>query len=170
VPNTSIVKNAELGSESRLMSPGQAWPEDGVGEPDYKPLTAEEAQQWRQRQLRAVVLLSVAVGVVSGLPGWVWSVSYGGLCVVIPALWFVLRQRRQAAFAERLGRDSNRLLRQFFVNEAIKVILTIAMLSMAPLVVLGLNWLVLLAGFVVVLKVYWLAVLFRPQLMGGKPR
>jgi ATP synthase protein I len=182
VPNTSIVKNAELGSESRLMSPGQAWPEDGVGEPDYKPLTADEAQQWRQRQLRAaplkvvglqllaVVLLSVAVGVVSGLPGWMWSVSYGGLCVVVPALWFVLRQRRQAAFAERLGRDSNRLLRQFFVNEAIKVILTIAMLSMAPVVVLGLNWLVLLAGFVVVLKVYWLAVLFRPQLMGGKPR
>jgi ATP synthase protein I len=41
---------------------------------------------------------------------------------------------------------------------------------MAPMVVLGLNWLALLAGFVVALKVYWLAVVFRPQLMGGKPR
>jgi ATP synthase protein I len=66
--------------------------------------------------------------------------------------------------------DSNRLLRQFFVNEAIKVILTIALLSMAPVAVLGLNWLALLAGFVVALKVYWLAVVFKPQLMGGKPR
>lgn len=166
----------------RLASAEQTWSGDGVDELDYKPLSAEEASLWRQRQLRAapfkvvglqllaVVALAVGVYAVLGRSDWMWSVLYGGSCVVLPALWFVIRQHRQAAMVERLGGDANRLLRQFFVNEAIKVILTIALLSMAPMVVLGLNWLALLAGFVVALKMYWLAVVFRPQLMGGKPR
>jgi ATP synthase protein I len=170
------------GEKAHDVISGNAWVEDGVAELDYKPLTAEEAEQWRQRQFRAapfrviglqlaaVLLLAVMVGGVSGRYSWMWSVWYGGFSVVLPAVWFVVRQRRQAARAGHIGVDSNRLLRQFFVNEAIKVILTIALLSMAPVAVLGLNWLALLAGFVVALKVYWLAVVFKPQLMGGKPR
>ena len=39
----------------------------------------------------------------------------------------------------------------------VKVVLTVAMLFVAPKLVVGLNWLVLLAGFVVTMKVYWVA-------------
>lgn len=41
--------------------------------------------------------------------------------------------------------------------EGVKVLLSVAMLALAPLLVAHLNWLALVAGLVLVLKVYWLA-------------
>ena len=49
----------------------------------------------------------------------------------------------------------------FFVWELVKIALTVAMLMAAPKLILQLNWLALLAGFVVTMKVYWLAVWLR---------
>ena len=43
----------------------------------------------------------------------------------------------------------------FFVWELVKIVLTVAMLLAAPRLVSQLNWLALLAGFVVTMKVYW---------------
>ena len=43
--------------------------------------------------------------------------------------------------------------------EGVKILLAVLMLSVAPFVVRDLSWLALLAGLVVVLKVYWLAFL-----------
>jgi ATP synthase protein I len=39
----------------------------------------------------------------------------------------------------------------------VKVVLTVAMLFAAPGLIPDLNWLALLAGFVVTMKVYWVA-------------
>jgi ATP synthase protein I len=46
-----------------------------------------------------------------------------------------------------------------FVWEFVKVILTVALLLVAPKVVADLSWFALVAGFVVTIKVYWLAML-----------
>lgn len=43
--------------------------------------------------------------------------------------------------------------------EGVKVLLCIALLSLASVVVPNLNWLALVVGLVFVLKVYWLAFL-----------
>lgn len=66
-------------------------------ESDFKPLTAQEAAEWRQRhppvsvvrvvkwQLVVGVVLTVLVGLVTQRAGWMWSVAYGAAAVVIPA-------------------------------------------------------------------------------------
>ena len=45
----------------------------------------------------------------------------------------------------------------FFIWELVKIVLTVALLLAAPRLILELNWLALLAGFVVTMKVYWVA-------------
>ncbi len=45
--------------------------------------------------------------------------------------------------------------------EMVKIGLTVAMLIAAPRLVLDLSWLAMLAGFVVTMKVYWLAMWLR---------
>lgn len=46
---------------------------------------------------------------------------------------------------------------RFFGLEIAKLVLTVVLLLLAPLVVPGLNWLALVLGLVVVMKTYWLA-------------
>ena len=45
---------------------------------------------------------------------------------------------------------------------AAKIVLTIALLVAAPRVVPGLNWLALVAGLVITMKTYWVALMVRP--------
>lgn len=54
---------------------------------------------------------------------------------------------------------------RFFVWELIKIALTIALLAAAPWLISGLVWLALLAGVVVAMKMYWVALLVRPRLL-----
>ena len=51
----------------------------------------------------------------------------------------------------------------FFVWEAIKIAVSVGMLFAAPRLVADLDWLALLIGLVVTLKVYWVALLLRPK-------
>jgi ATP synthase protein I len=51
----------------------------------------------------------------------------------------------------------------FFVWEGLKIILTVALLVAAARLIVGLNWLALLAGFVITMKVYWLAMWLRSR-------
>ncbi len=146
------------------MTPDSDLVPDGAGELEFKQLTAEEVRILRQssRPLSPwrVVGMQVAVGVALALFAWLvtgsrvagWSAAYGSLAVVLPAVIFVrglARQQRAPNAGSALG--------GFFVWEGVKIVLTVAMLFAAPRVVLGLNWLALLAGFVVTMKVYWVA-------------
>lgn len=54
---------------------------------------------------------------------------------------------------------------KFFVWELIKIALTVALLAAAPWVVKDLHWLALVAGVVVALKMYWVALVVRPRLL-----
>lgn len=132
---------------------------------DFLPLTRDEAARLRESRppVPAWQVLGcqlVVGGVVAGL-AWAWSgearmalsAFYGALAVVVPG----------AVFARGLSSKWSRLnpgtaLAGFFVWEAVKVVLTVAMLLAAPQMIVQLNWLALLAGFVVTMKVYWVAV------------
>ena len=138
-------------------------------ESDFKPLTAEEAEQWRRRNppisVWKVVAGQALVGMLVALVAWVltgkasvgWSAAYGALAVVVPAALFargVLRHKASAhPRAAMVG---------FFGWEIAKIVLTVALLAAAPRLVPGLSWLALLAGMVITMKTYWVALLVRP--------
>src|SRR3990167_5517543 len=66
-------------------------------DPDFKPLTAQEAQEWRSRnpavsvwrlvgmQAVAGVLVALAAWLLSGQMPVAWSAGYGALAVVLAA-------------------------------------------------------------------------------------
>jgi len=135
----------------------------------FKPLNPKEAQALRESHPLVspwrVVAWQALVGVLVALAAWGltqksavgWSAGYGALAVVIPGALFargLLRQRGAA--------NAGSALAGFFVWEMVKVALTMAMLVAAPRLILQLNWLALLAGFVVTMKVYWVAIWLRP--------
>jgi ATP synthase protein I len=143
------------------------------GEPDcFKPLTREEARQWRARQpetsvwqvVRWQLLLTVGVTLVAAAvaprSSVVWSVLYGALCVLLPTSLMAHGLTSSLLFRRLgMGRASatNASLGRLFFWEGVKVALVLAMMWVAPRLIPDLSWLGLLAGLVVVLKAYWLA-------------
>lgn len=137
-------------------------------ESDFKPLTAEEAQQWRRRNPPVSVWRVVAgqalVGVVVALVAWLvtgkssvaWSAGYGALAVVIPAALFARGMARQRASV-----NVGAAMVGFFGWEIVKLVLSVAMLAAAPRLVRDLSWLALLVGMVVTMKTYWIALMVR---------
>lgn len=143
-------------------------------EPEPKPLTAEEAALLRPKivgfspwhvigvQVLVGVLVVLVVWLVSDQAAWGKSTGYGALAVLVPAVLFargVTRQRRATAPGAALA--------GLFVWEFVKIILTLVMLFAAPRVIDDLNWLALLAGFVVTMKASWLAMLWRHRRMAS---
>ncbi|MBW8723127.1 MAG: ATP synthase subunit I [Polaromonas sp.] len=139
---------------------------DGDAEPDFKPLTAEQARAlreqhpgvspWRVLVVQAVVgaVVTLLAWLVTGKPSVGWSAAYGALAVIIPAAVFArgLTSRLSSlnAGAAMLG---------FFLWEAVKIGLVVAMLFAAPRVVEGLSRPALLVGLVVTMKAVWLMLL-----------
>ncbi len=72
--------------------------------------------------------------------------------MIVPAMVLARGLRRQA-----LLKDSGAAFLSFVVWEVVKVVLTVALLLAAPKLVSALNWLALVVGFVVTMKVYWVA-------------
>jgi len=146
------------------------WTDDALAEKfeaeeaSFKPLTRMEAERIRaanppasmMRVLGVQVLTSVVVAclarVLTGQDAMGWSALYGGLAVWVPAALFARGLQRQKA----TGHAGSALM-GFFVWELVKIVLTVALLLAAPGLIPELNWLALLAGFVVTMKVYWVA-------------
>jgi ATP synthase protein I len=137
---------------------------DGLEEENFKQLSAEEVKALQKfspkvspwmvigwQALVGLLVVLVVWGVTSSGPA-AWSAAYGALSVVLPAVVFARGLARQQKVP-----NAGSALGGFFVWEMVKVVLTVAMLFAAPKLVVGLNWLVLLAGFVVTMKVYWVA-------------
>lgn len=135
---------------------------------DFNPLTAQEAQQWRQRnppvspwrvvagQVLVGSVVALLVWLVSGKSAVAWSAGYGALAVVFPAALFARGLARQQA-----APNAGAAMVGFFGWEMAKLMLCIAMLAMAPKLVANLSWLALLIGMVVTMKTYWIALLMR---------
>lgn len=110
--------------------------------------------------LRIVLLqfaATVAVACLSGLLGGraaLLSALLGGLCCVIP----------NGLFALRLFASANSLKGAnpftFFIGEFVKIALTVGLLGATAWLYHDLNWLALLAAFIVALKSY-IILLFR---------
>jgi ATP synthase protein I len=144
--------------------------EDAVVEDDFKPLTAAQAEKWRDQtpmlsiwaivwgQLAAGCLVALVAWLVTGEPAVGWSAAYGAVSVVVPAALFARgvtgKLVRSIPGAAMVG---------FFVWELVKIVVTVAMLFAAPRLVPELNWLALLVGFVVTMKVVWIALMFRSK-------
>ena len=144
-------------------------PEDLESEQDaFEPLTAEQALELRKHQpllsvwrvvgAQAVLGLLVAglVWFVSGRLAAVYSAIYGALAVIVPAALFARGLTSRVATV-----NSGAAVFGFFLWEMVKIGLTVAMLFAAPRLVNDLSWPAMLAGLVVVMKVYWVALGFR---------
>ena len=163
-------QTTQAGEVRRIQTDADRWKADDledrveVEEECFKALTRTEADAIRAanppasmvRVLGAQVLTSVAVaGLAWGLTGqdaMGWSALYGGLSVWIPAALFARGLQRQKTTAH-----AGSALVGFFIWELVKIVLTVALLLAAPRLIRELNWLALLAGFVVTMKVYWVA-------------
>ena len=112
-----------------------------------------------------VVAGQALAGAVAALVAWLvsgsgavgWSAAYGALAVVVPAALFARGLSRQKA-----GDPPGAAMVRFFGWEFAKIVLTVALLAAAPRLVPGLSWIALLAGMVVAMKTYWVALWVRP--------
>lgn len=152
-------------SPSGQAAPAAMWEDDDASkdlEPQFKPLTSEQAAAWRADQPKvdvwkvvawqagAGVLLAAAVAVFSGQWRLVSSVAWGVVAVVLPSAVFARAWVRQARQAQ-----AGAALAGLFVWELVKILLTVVLLVVSPLLISQLSWLALLAGFVVTMKVSW---------------
>lgn len=143
-------------------------PEEQDVEDTFKPLSAEQVAElrkrlpllsiWRVLGVQALLGLLVAglVWMISGRVAAVYSSLYGALTVIIPAALFArgLTSRVSAL-------NAGAAVFGFFLWEMVKIGLTVAMLFAAPRLVSDLSWPAMLAGLVVTMKVYWVALGFR---------
>jgi ATP synthase protein I len=153
-----------------IIAPKSGFDADESEELEFKRLSAEEAQALRELNPPVspwrIVGLQVVVGLLIALVAWGftgraeagWSAAYGALAVVIPAVLFArgLMSQFSSINAATAGFG-------FFVWEAVKIAVSVGMLFAAPQLVKGLDWLAMLIGLMVTLKVYWLALLMRPK-------
>lgn len=143
--------------------------DDAPGD-DFKPLDAEQAQRWRAENppqspwtvvwvQAAVGVLAVALAAAIGSRFVIQSVAYGALAAWLPAALFVrvlARRLRPGASAKNAG-GAGAALAALMVWEGIKVALTVALLVLAPRILVEVHWLALVAGFVVTIKAAWIA-------------
>jgi ATP synthase protein I len=139
---------------------------DGEQELEFKPLTREEARQWRARQPRLslwrLVGVQFLVGLSAGALAWLFtqsvsvagSVLYGAAAVALPSA-LMAYGLTSSALSRLLAGYAQAAFAGFLLWEGVKILLVVAMLWSAPWIVPELNWLGLLAGLVLVLKVYW---------------
>jgi ATP synthase protein I len=104
-------------------------------------------------QFATTIIAASIAGMVAGLPALI-SALLGGLCCVVPNSLFALRLFANAQKAENANPMS------FFIGEFIKIALTVALLGAVAWLYHDLNWLALIAGFIVALKSY-IILLFR---------
>lgn len=139
-----------------------------------RPLNAQEAQDLRSRLPSlspwGVIVGQCLVGVAVVLLTWLvsgdgvraWSVAYGALVVVLPAAVFARGLKSQFSSLNVITAGFG-----FFLWEIVKISLSVGMLFAAPGLVDEIDWLFLLLGLFVTMKVYWLALVIRPKQKTG---
>ena len=144
------------------------WSEDEAAGAVHKPLTREQAQAlraadpplspWRVIGVQAALGAGVALllALLSGHGEWGWSLLYGAATVVVPG---ALMARGMTSRLSSKSPGTSAV--SFMLWEMVKIAVSIAMLMLAPKLVHPLSWPALLAGLVLCMKVYWLALLWR---------
>jgi len=168
-----MASGQDIPGQTRTMPAARsrsAW-SDGTAEaaePDFKTLSREEAQAlrdkepslspWRVIQVQAGVGLGAALilALVSGRQEWGWSLLYGAATVVVPG---ALMARGITGRLSNMSPGASAV--RFMLWETVKIAVSVAMLMLAPQIVQPLSWPALLAGLVLCLKCYWVALLWR---------
>lgn len=138
------------------------YPEQDDPEPQVVRFTAEQVRELRTKQPRVsvwrVVLIQALAGVVVALIAWgvsgrqaAMSAVYGALTVVLPAAIMARGITGRLASVNAASAAFG-----FLVWEAVKVMLSIAMLLLAGHLIDGLSWPALLVSLIVTLKIHWL--------------
>jgi ATP synthase protein I len=154
-----------------LADRAHRWAEDDDGRSPsaYKTLTREEAQALRDRDpplspwrvigaqaaMGAVVALLAVL--LTGKVETAWSVLYGAACVVVPG---ALMARGMTSRFSSMSPGTSAV--SFMLWEGLKIAVSVVMLMLAPKLVQPLSWPALLVGLVLCMKVYWLALAWRP--------
>lgn len=141
--------------EIRTLSKAEA----AVVKASNPPLNPWRVVGWQVAAVLVSMLLALAITQKVVV---MYSLAWGGLCVVVPAAVFARGLMSKAALMNAGSATAG-----FFLWEMVKIGLTVAMLFAAPRVmqVLGqdLSWPSMLVGLVVAMKVYWLALLCKPK-------
>jgi ATP synthase protein I len=134
----------------------------------FKPLTRDEAQALRDREPPLspwrVIGVQALVGVGAGLLAalltgqqiYGWSLLYGSAAVVVPG---ALMARGMTSKLSSMSPGASAV--SFMLWEMVKIAVSVGMLMLAPRLVQPLSWPALLAGLVLCMKVYWIALLWR---------
>lgn len=154
----------------KIITPVSEFDADESEELEFKRLTAEEAKVLRELNPSVspwrIVGYQILVGFVVALAAWGftgksavgWSAGYGALAVVIPAVLFARGLMSQFSSINAMTAGFG-----FFVWEAVKIAASVGMIFAAPKLVADLDWLAMLIGLILTLKVYWLALRMRPK-------
>ena len=138
-------------------------------------LTAQQARELRVRlgktgslispwqiiagQLLAGAVFAMVVWLVTGKSSVAVSAAYGALAVVIPAAVFARGLMSQFSSLNALTAGFG-----FFVWEMIKIMATVVLIAIAPKLVADLDWLAMLIGLIVTMKVVFVLLWLLPKL------
>ena len=154
----------------KIITPVSEFDADESEELEFKRLTAEEAKVLRELnpsvspwrivgyQILMGLLVALAAWAFTGKSAAAWSAGYGALVVVIPAVLFARGLMSQFSSINAMTAGFG-----FFVWEAVKIAASVGMIFAAPKLVADLDWLAMLIGLILTLKVYWLALRMRPK-------
>ena len=144
-------------------TPGNASAEES----DISPLSPEQAQRliaqnpslsvWWVLVAQLVTALVLATAVFLWFGRWALFVSliYGAMSVVVPAALFARGLKSPAASVNAFTATLS-----FAVWQGVKMALTVLLMVLAPRLIEDLSWPALLAGLIVTMKVYWLALIW----------
>ena len=132
-------------------------------------MTSEQAALLRQLDPAlspwAVVGLQCVAGVSVSLLAWIFSgeiaafsAAYGAIAVIMPAALFA-----RGIMSKFSSLNAATASFGFFLWEAVKIGASLLLIALAPQLIANLSWLAMLAGLFFTLKMYWLALLWRPR-------
>lgn len=155
--------------EMLTMISARSYPGDESQDGVVLPFTPEQAASLRHSDPAlspwAIVGLQVLAGGLVTLVCW-WfvdglagiSAAYGAIAVIIPAALFA-----RGIMSKFSSLNAATASFGFFLWEAVKIGASLLLIALAPQVIADLSWLAMLAGLFVTLKMYWLALLWRPR-------
>ena len=112
-------------------------------------------------QLLAGAVFAVMAWLVTGKLNMAISVAYGALAVVIPAALFARGLMSRFSSLNALAAGFG-----FFVWEMIKIVVTVVLIAIAPKLVADLDWLAMLIGLIVTMKVVFVLLWLLPKMNG----
>ena len=172
-PHTGSNEAQNYAGINKVNERRDEWTDDGLDSEKMLPLTREEVRKLKEHlggisleaflikvlmwQALSAIVVAVLAWLVSSSAAVVVSVFYGAMCVVLPSA-LVVRMVIKRARPDAL-KHSGGMLGRLFALELVKILVTVCLLLAAPLVLDPPQWVAIVVGFAVTLKVYWVVAL-----------